>query len=546
MEGNSSPRFSGAHFPSSPPFHPRLHNLEPTSSEPATSPPLFSSDDPPDEADISNYESPRRKRKYQGAWWTSDGTELPARRKRTKLSRAMCLDSGCWMGSNDSEYGDSERAEPVDTMPSMEVENLAEHIKRATKDMSAGEAMLYQHVREGIERNETAYVLTRLYITDTEIRHLGALDQVIKPPPDPGADVPAEEQYRSMVPEIYINLSNNKLFHLEPSLFTIQHLTRLVLRFGNIHELPPQFLQLRNLTELDLNFNKLTCLPAEIIPLLAPHGKLERLQVTGNPLLHMTRSYDRLLASCDDFHLSRSPNENMTDQKTLEHFRSVALPEAIAAGADQHSIVAFWDAIKAFEVRTFNSDPPSYHRSHINNIPLGSELTRPELIFIASTSISYYNQAGQRLPRSAKCPQTEDDDFDYIVRMTDKTAGPRTYGAPATWFEPSPRTYVRSLSSMCFNRSLKYDSPAEVAAALDGDMPVQVEAMLKAANENLETQFQALRKCYCCGRQYAVVAAEWVEFWASNHDRENHTDFLPVKVQVCSWGCVPDELAAKP
>jgi hypothetical protein len=557
MEDNNGNRFPSVHIPSSPPFNPRIYALSPRSSEPPTSPPLFSSDDAPEEADISNYESPRQKRKYAGTWWTSDIDTTPAPRKRTKLSREIGFDSGVWMNGSDDGSDEEDTLLDNDTNALFARETLDEQIKRVTKGMSEGEAALYEKVHKGIEQNEPVYILRDMRLQDFEIRHLGELNQVIQPPPDPGANVPDERAYRSMVPELYINLGSNYLAHLSPSLFSLQHLTRLVLRGNDIQELPSQIGRLESLTELDLSFNKLATLPSEILRLLAPHGKLKELHLFNNPLLQKQRDTSFLRGSVSS-HIAAQPRTDSIETKAerlLEYLNTTTLPSALAAGLDESSLVPIYEAIKNCTMKLVGYCSPAHHQfPSLSALPLLGK--GPSLI--ASTEITYYDVVGRLLLGSVLSPTSNDDSYDYIVRINSPSNLnlPASYGGPATWFEPPSRSKTASLFSLSFTKALQTESLSRVEEMLEesGDVPMQIEIYLQRAKENVQTQHEPLRTCYCCGKRFTIVRAEWVEFWRGQYDtgasvhaqNSGKEEVLPFKVQVCSWGCVPEELAAKP
>jgi hypothetical protein len=556
MDSSTDNRFPSAHIPSSPPFNPRIYALSPRSSEPPTSPPLFSSDDAPEEADICNYESPRQKRKYAGTWWTSDIDTTRSPRKRTKLSREIGFDSGVWMnGSDDGSEEDTLLDD--DTNASIFRETLDEQIKRVTKDMSEGEAALYEKVHKGIEQNQSVYIFGDMMLQDSEIRHLNELNQVIQPPPDPGADVPNERAYRSMVPELYINLRSNRLAHLSPSLFGLQHLTRLVLRGNDIQELPSQIGRLENLTELDLSFNKLNTLPSEILRLLAPHGKLKELHLFNNPLLQKERNKSFLLESAIR-HIFAQPRTDSAETKMerlVEFLRNTTLPNALAAGADESLLVPIYEAIKDATMHLLGYCSPAHHQfPSFSALP--SSVKGPS--FTASTAITYYDALERLLPGSASCPRSKDDSYDYIIRSNFPSTSKYvfTYGAPRTWFAPASRSNTSSLFSLSFTKALQTESLPRVTEMLEeyGDVPMQVDTYLQRARDNLRSQHEPLRTCYCCGKKFTIVRAEWIEFWRGQYDtgatvhaqNVEREEVLPFKVQVCSWGCVPDELAARP
>jgi hypothetical protein len=65
--------------------------------------PLFSSD-PPDPS-LDNYFQPQRKRQYRGTWWGEDtqDSQQTENSQRGKSGFARNLDSGVWMGSDNTE-----------------------------------------------------------------------------------------------------------------------------------------------------------------------------------------------------------------------------------------------------------------------------------------------------------------------------------------------------------------------------------------------------------------------------------------------------------
>ena len=80
----------------------------------SSDPPLFSSDDTP--PSLENYTYRRKKRLYIGTWW---GARAPVKcaRRETKFKRSM--DSGVWMGSEDTDLSADDGCELklVDKLP---------------------------------------------------------------------------------------------------------------------------------------------------------------------------------------------------------------------------------------------------------------------------------------------------------------------------------------------------------------------------------------------------------------------------------------------
>ena len=70
----------------------------------SSDPPLFSSDDVPDSSE--NYLGCRNKRRYRGTWWGDKATPVVQDNVRTKRKFKRAIDSGVWMGSDDSRTDD--------------------------------------------------------------------------------------------------------------------------------------------------------------------------------------------------------------------------------------------------------------------------------------------------------------------------------------------------------------------------------------------------------------------------------------------------------
>jgi hypothetical protein len=224
--------------------------FSPTSSEP----PLFSSDGPAASDDVSNYDTHRVKRKRQGPWWENEYEEdvhLPKRRIIQSNEEAK-QPGQLWL--------DAERIGPHKTE-------------------------LFENMSRLVENNATCYDLEKAALDGWDLEYIGRLNHVIAPIPDPGMEMPVEGQYRSMVPQLVLKLDDNNIKHLPPVLFSIENLTFLSLRHNCVSYLPSKIRQLRNLESLVLTSNRLGSLPASIFDLMAPPGKLERLDVAQNPFI---------------------------------------------------------------------------------------------------------------------------------------------------------------------------------------------------------------------------------------------------------------------
>ena len=81
----------------------RLSRFDDRSSQPSSDPALFSSDDIP-ASGLENYHAQTsgagRKRRYRGTWWGEQVVD--PKRKRAEFKEKRHVDSGVWMGSDES------------------------------------------------------------------------------------------------------------------------------------------------------------------------------------------------------------------------------------------------------------------------------------------------------------------------------------------------------------------------------------------------------------------------------------------------------------
>lgn len=506
---------------SSPRLHSRFRALSPTSSEP----PLFSEDDPPEAADISNYQSPRDKRKRAGAWWEP----VPARAHKRRLFTRN-FDSGVYMMSDDSNIpSDPPMPEHVDSRP----ESREERMERVTQSMTATEALLYRQLENGIENNAKSFNFQGLGVVDEDLHHLNLLNQVIAFPKDASTEVPAEGQYRSMVPELHLSLEANALQSLAPALFNVQHLTHLNLRANNIVELPPQIGKLKNLRSLNLCNNSLRTLPIEMLEICQPRGSLWGLMLTGNPLAipglqyraYAARSARRMSEGFSSSHPKANPAELLLD---------ICRTSQITPPHTNHALM-----VRLME-RNWN-DYAGHHRWVPKDLPTETtEQYLPLTLFpLGHTHAVYYDHAG-RLLKDSLLPVWDQEELaaDSFSFMFKTSIG--TGGAPETWFDRPSTSKVTSLRESSLIEALKHLSPAQIRSAFDDYMPAEISTLLDKAEDNLASTFSPLRSCASCARDYIVPRAEWVEAWNLG------SECLPLKVRVCSWGCVPDAIALRP
>lgn len=526
---SSPPHAVATNPPSSPFFEPQRYGaFSPKSSSP---PPLFSSDDSGETLDIANYESPRIfKNKRKGAWYETDygdSAQSTPEPKKTKMSRNY--DSGVYMMSDNSDGSVDPLPEHKSPFPFTAEAADEEEPEPEPEPMSMTEAAFYSNLRVGLDRNCQNYDFQGLDLGDSDITQIGCLNSVIKNLPDPGRDLPAEGQYRSMVPELYVNLGQNSLQCLTPSLFHLQHLTTLVLRDNQIEELPPQISQLHNLQELDVALNKLQHLPFEILQMLAPRGKLEHLVTLGNPMIERVSSNQYRILGEHDLYTSSAKHiyprlQSSPNRETLIwHIRYV------------ESMGHFLEALESkYTSRFKTADERVFAHHPVVPAAPGSPSSR----YIARTLVSYFDQTGQLVKGSPAQPSPEKDDYSVIVETYEGA-----FGVPSTpIFTPPTSSRIPSLLTKSVNTALENITVEETRERLGEPVPFVAAAMLaRAAHNDADAGFGYFHQCHVCQKDYIVARAEWIEFWCTSF-----TVFYPFKIRVCSWGCVPPEMKMKP
>lgn len=539
---SSPPHATTANFPSSPFFEPRNGAFSRKSSSP---PPLFSSDDSRESIDVTNYESPRIfKNKRKGAWWDNgESIHNTPEAKKTKMSRNY--DSGVYMLSDATDSSEDLLPHHKSPFPfgldgSCDAPTLT----------SAEKNTFDEQIRVGLEKNQETYEFRGSSLEDDDIEQIGELASVIRNVADPGRHLPVEGQYRSMLPELYVDLSQNKLCRLTSSLFDVQHLTTLLLRNNEIEELPQAIGRLRNLRALDVSLNKLTHLPFDILKLLKPHGSLERLHTMGNQLLEpMTprrmaaagyTSIPSTTAFFDSQALLRIARSELSVQLADSRSHLAVSPDTEATVWRIRHLESCIDPFGGGHQARRDAEAETgclEHHPPLHGPKVG--LHAPRLI--ARTPVSYFDQAGHLLKHSPAPPSSNDQSYARIVKTNDGT-----YGIPSVWFEPPSASRVPSLLTSSIHNALKkrhHDdfSVGDIQQMLPDPVPHDINAIFSRALDNDVGGYGEFRQCHTCNKDYVVTRAEWTEFWSTGIDR-----FHPLNVKVCSWACVPAEAAKRP
>lgn len=410
-----------------------------------------------------------------------------------------------------------------------------EGLGKGKEGLTGAEYAFYTAIQISVEDNVTSWSLNNCGIRNHWVRHLEMLNQVVVVPPDDSTEVPDERQYRSMEPKLHLNLADNELTYISLNLFNLQFLTGLTLRGNDLEVIPPEIAQLVNLQNLDLSNNLIRTLPCEILTLCMEDGPLLRISLVDNPLCEVgdlnTRTQSKM-ARC------LNPTMDVGDNFSL-------------IATDPEGLI-FPEDFLARELRDRcpHIDFCGHHR--FTPPPQGHQVYS-FLYLVSRTTVAYYDQAGDLLDDSPLLPMKEAAEYC-------PTYGERTqpglmihtilgaYNVPDEWFTPPSRSSVPSLLTRSLVTAYNFceGQPDAVREELsmfmgpDNDLPVNAATSLAVADYNMAQFQKPLRVCHVCGKEYIVARAEWVEGWFFNHQ------VVPVKVVVCSWGCVPDIIADKP
>lgn len=541
---SSPPHATTTNAPDSPFFEPQPNAFSLKSSSP---PPLFSSDDSRESADLVNYQSPRIfKNKRKGAWWDNgESAHSTPEVKKTKMTRNY--DSGVYMMSDYTDSSESlilPHKAPFGSDDMLPQEDVPQARDRTWEDAFC------EILDDGLEKNSQTYDFSENWLEDADIGRIGELASVIKDVPDPGNDLPVEGQYRSMVPELYVNLSNNNLRRLTPSLFDVQNLTTLALRWNRIEELPAQMGQLRHLRELNLTGNSLKWLPFEMLDLFRGdhNGRLDILADSGVPWLRPKSQHaihSRAEAVLNRIILETRMSRFPADSDGIPYLESVY--EALAARPDRDHFLWIMRSIELNKDLQNKSDDVSTRFNSYEDGPLASHSVSKHgdgssgPWYLARTLVSYFDETGGLIKGSPAPAVSNDEDFTVITKTSRGT-----HGVPASWFTPPHIKTTKSLLTMSVHSALRYKRQEGLTMSdlrhLIGDpVPSAVDAILKQAERNDEGGYGEFKRCHVCKKDYIVARAEWIEWWCTHPS--NH---LPFKVQVCSWGCVPDAIMRQP
>ncbi|OKL60639.1 hypothetical protein UA08_04269 [Talaromyces atroroseus] len=294
----------------------RLSGLSQTSL-PSSDPALFSSDDIPSSS-LENYHGQQqqhidhsRKRRYRGTWWGEMAKET--KRKRADFKQKRNLDSGVWMGSDESssdclllsEASSCEefmasawgrQKQQVELEQDEQVTELATQNRRpvfaARSLRSVDEPQEHRDARaminECLEKGQESVDLSNFGLRSIPTDLLRPLLHLTKQPTVAGGPI-TDEAFTSLTPFLRLFLSGNSLTELTSEIFELGNLNVLSLRNNKLREIPGAIRKLTRLQEINLSMNRLSSLPWEML-LLIRKGDLKQMTVHPNPFMSFDQS----------------------------------------------------------------------------------------------------------------------------------------------------------------------------------------------------------------------------------------------------------------
>ncbi|KGO78231.1 Leucine-rich repeat, typical subtype [Penicillium italicum] len=504
----------------------RLSRFDDRSSQPSSDPALFSSDDIP-ASGLENYHATvsgaGRKRRYRGTWWGEQ--VLDPKRKRTEFKDKRNVDSGVWMGSDESgaesllpsEDGSAweedlrksvldPRKPGISTPFVNEMENMPAQTRVVFRSPEESDAHRFARevvsdcLDKGHESIDLGYVLIVLssdVVVSSDIRfvrangpncsslhsdfHLGTIPSGLLRPLQHLTKLPSvneapvsENVFTSLQPFLSIYLPNNSLSTLQNDLFELTNLKVLSLRNNKLTEIPSTIRRLTALEVLNLSVNQLTYLPWEILKLMQ-QGELKHLTVRPNPFLAIEE------APIAEWH------HKPTNKKETENDEG--------------------------------SSPPLQFQDQES--PLDEGWTP---LHVATGPITYMDMEGN--PMGDSPPRNN--------RLTLTPPGPTS---PANDAPSLREVALRAVSKLPY---LEQTTDEELA-----EYPALIVPLLQRARE---VRAAGGQPCSVCRREYVIPRVEWMEWWDFT-PCENGMKMprcpgeklrpLPFRRLGCSLSCVP-------
>ncbi|KAL4926804.1 leucine-rich repeat domain-containing protein [Aspergillus undulatus] len=530
--------------------HRHLSRFDDLSSQPSSDPALFSSDDIP-ASGLENYHAPAagsgsRKRRYRGTWW---GEMVKEKEKETKRKRAdfkdkRLVDSGVWMGSDESVsvsgasgFGlhSEDAAWLGEELIRDEGVGLGANVNAYTQTAATGMQGLMPGLglgpgRAGLAKKATAAVeeprehqVARAIVNECLERGLDSIDlsggniraipagllrplQHLTKLPSINEPPISEEVYSSLQPFLRLFLAGNALTIIPGELFELDSLRVLSLRNNKLTEIPPAIRRLTKLQELNLSVNRLTVLPWELLWLIRK-GDLKQLTVRPNPLLQIEDPAVEIAQWHDD--ANTAPTPRTEDDYELEDGDE----EECGNGSEE------FPTPTAVE---YDGPPPE-------------EAWAP--IHVATGPVQRFNAEGFLIPDAA------------LTETPSSTVASQPPSQP----QPQPQHHVhsrmpslREASLLSLSKSPYFDTLPDLSSTeCELYFPPLMLRLLRIARD---IRNSGGRSCSICHRSFVIARTEWIEWW-DVRTYENGLKGprvsgeklrpLPFRRVGCSLGCLP-------
>ncbi|KAJ5735129.1 uncharacterized protein N7483_000254 [Penicillium malachiteum] len=469
----------------------RLSRFDDCSSQPSSDPALFSSDDIP-ASGLENYNAGPmtgvgRKRRYRGTWWGEKA--IDPKKKRADFKEKRNVDSGVWMGSDESGAESLLQSEDGPGWGGRSVEDgvgseeLREELWSTgiTPDESEEHRFARSVVNDCLEKGEEIVDLGNFNMRSIPAGLLSPLQLLTKAAPL------AENFFSSLQPFLSIYLSGNALLQLHNELFELSILKVLSVRNNKLQELPYTIQKLRSLEVLNISVNRLTYLPWELLKLFE-HGELKHLTACPNPFLQIEECPIKTW-HCERIQKETEPRSERYDLDS----ESECEPEPI------------------YESPRFEE---------YEDVPPPSAWTA---IHVATGPITRFDMEGRAIEENPK--------FSLVTTACRFSSA----SAPSSLRELALRAVCKAYPS------LEYTNDEEIAA----EFPPFVAPLLQKAKK---VQAAGGQQCSVCQREYVIPRTEWLEWWdctpyenGGKRPRASGEMIrpLPFKRFGCSGTCVP-------
>lgn len=483
-----------------------------------SSDPLFSDDASDADGQGRADEQPKRKRLVKGPWWSlHPASKQDLRRSVAKREKMRNVDSGVWLGSDDSI--DSVLSSQQ-KMEALEVED--QHSVTAPHRPSGPELLAQGVIDDCLDTGRESVDITDLGLAHLSNATLKPLHQFIKHSHADLTKPPSEDEFTPLTPSIQLFISGNRLTSLPSELFRITDITVLSLRNNELSEIPPSIAHLSNLKELNIAQNKIKWLPWEMLDLMHSNRQI---MVRPNPLVEPMGLQGR----------SPLPRPNVTPGEYSEHMSRWGE----TAGAFFNQMKQWysedgvpWTMRHELELRLkLGRARKMMHLQEASRAGREVKNLDEEMIYLTSSAVRYLDVDGSLLrPAGVFRGLTDREQFAAVVNPFVN----RPEHADASKVPSLLETALRSAQANFCMQDIPDDIPPALRSGLDS-----AAKGVEYGNE----------RCAVCDCQFIIARAEWMEYWfngfPSQVDGLTAESVLPFLRRVCSWQCVqPHEIGA--